>query len=202
VSLKPPPIRTCTGCGKRREKTSMVRVIRSPSGTLVPDLKGSLPSRGVYVCPEGSCIRKAMKGRLSASLKVQGQVQESAEDLQRDIAAAYLRRALSLLGQARKSGRVSSGTNLVEGELRRGAESTWLGLVAEDASPDIGDKIKKALSKASVPFRESFSRDDLGNAVGKSPRSVVLVRDEGIARAIRMSLDHGKNVMSQGGSNR
>jgi len=202
VSLRPPPVRTCTGCGKRREKTSMVRVIHSPSGTLVPDLKGSLPSRGAYVCPEGSCIRKAMKGRLAASLKVRGQIQSSAEDLQRDIGEAYMKRALYLMGQARKSGRVSSGTSLVEGELRRGGESTWLGIVAEDASPDIGDKIKKALLKASVPFRESFSRDDLGNAVGKSPRSVVLVRDEGIARAIRMSLDHGKNAMSQGGSNR
>ena len=180
----------------------MVRVIHSPAGTLVPDLKGSLPSRGAYICPEGSCIRKAMRGRLAASLKLQGQIQSSAEDLQRDIAGAYVKRALALLGQARKSGRVSSGTNLVEGELRRGAESTWLGVIAEDSSPDIRGKIRKALLKASVPFRESFSRDDLGNAVGKGPRSVVLVMDEGIARAIRMSLDHGKNVMSQGGSNR
>lgn len=177
-----------------------MRVVRSPSGVLVPDLKGSMPSRGAYVCPEGGCIRKAMNGRLAASLKISGNVAGSAEDLQKDIATAYLLRALSLLGQARKSGRVSSGTSLVEGELRRGADERWLALVAEDASSDIGEKIRKALTRASVPFRESFTRDDLGSAVGKGPRSVVLVRDEGIAGAIRVSLDHRKNVMSQGGS--
>ena len=87
-------------------------------------------------------------------------------------------------------------------ELRRGAEKTWLGLVAEDASGEIGQKIKKALTRAAVPFREYLNREDLGSAVGKGPRSVVLVRDEGIARAIMVSLDRGKNVMSQGGSDR
>jgi len=180
----------------------LVRIVCSPSGMLVPDLKGTFPSRGAYVCPEGSCILKAMKGRLAAALKADRKFLDAAGDLQRDIAAAYRQRALSLLGQARKSGRASSGTSLVEGELRRGAEMTWLGLVAQDVSPDIGEKIRKALTRASVPFRESFTRDDLGKALGKSPRSVVLVKDEGIARAIGESLEREKNVMSQGGSNR
>jgi len=202
VALRTPPVRTCTGCGKRRDKTGLVRIVCSPSGMLVPDLKGTFPSRGAYVCPEGSCILKAMKGRLAAALKADRKFLDAAGDLQRDIAAAYRQRALSLLGQARKSGRASSGTSLVEGELRRGAEMTWLGLVAQDVSPDIGEKIRKALTRASVPFRESFTRDDLGKALGKSPRSVVLVKDEGIARAIGESLEREKNVMSQGGSNR
>jgi len=200
MSLKPRPVRTCTGCGSRKEKTQMVRVVSDPSGRLIPDLKGSMPSRGAYVCPDSGCVKKAMAGRLAASLKVRGQSGRTAEELQKDIAAAYRKRALSMLGQARKSGRVTSGTSLVEGVLRRGAHKSWLGLLAVDASPNIGDRIRKALICASVSFRVFFRKEELGDAVGKSPRSAVLVRDEGMARVIKESLDHWENVVNNGGS--
>ena len=200
MSPKPPPVRTCTGCGKRKEKTQMVRVVSGPSGQLIPDLKGSMPARGAYVCPDSACVRKAMEGRIAQSLKAGGKDPGSSGDLQRDIAAAYRKRALSLLGQARKSGRITSGTSLVEGELRRGADTTWLGILAVDASPGIGDRIRKALTGANVSFRVFFRKEELGDAIGKSPRSVVLVKDKGMARVIRESLDHWGNVLSNGGS--
>ncbi len=178
----------------------MVRVVADPSGRLIPDLKGSMPSRGAYVCPDSGCIKKAMGGRLAKSLKVRGQGEQSADELGKDIAAAYRKRVLSMLGQARKSGRVTSGTSLVEGELRRCANGKWLGLLAVDASPNIGDSIRKALTGACVPFRVSFRKEELGDAIGKSPRSAVLVRDEGMAKVIRESLDHLENVVGNGGS--
>jgi predicted RNA-binding protein YlxR (DUF448 family) len=178
----------------------MVRVVADPSGRLIPDLKGTMPSRGAYVCPDPACIRKAMSGRIYASLKVTRRGSEAGGRLQEDIARAYRKRALSLLGQARKSGRVTSGTSLVEGELRRGSDGTWLGLLAVDASPDTGERIRKAFTKAAVPFREFFRKEELGDTIGKSPRSAVLVRDGGMAKVIGESLDRWKSVVSDGGS--
>ena len=168
---KPQPLRTCTGCGEKKVKSELVRVVVDPSGRPVPDLKGGLPSRGAYVCPEGSCIKRAAAGRLAFSLGAGKGRGWSASDIRSSIAAAYRRRVLSLLGQARKSGRVISGTSMVEGELRRRNDETWLGLVAEDASAGITERIEKALEAASVPYRIFSDRMELGRAVGKSPRS-------------------------------
>jgi predicted RNA-binding protein YlxR (DUF448 family) len=199
MSPKSRPFRTCTGCGEKKEKSRMVRIVADPSGRLVPDLKGSMPSRGAYVCPDADCVEKAVGGRLAASLKIRKNEGRNAGDLKRAIAAAYHQRVLSMLGQARKSGRVTSGTSLVEGELRRGGQRTWIGIIASDASSSIAEKIEKALKTVSVPYRIFLYKEQLGDAVCKSPRSVVLVRDEGMARVIQESVDRCQSLLSNGG---
>lgn len=196
---KSPPMRTCTGCGQKKEKAQMVRVVVDPSGRLIADLKGSMPSRGAYVCPDSRCILKASTDRLARSLKVGNDTVKTVAGLHDTISAAYRRRVFSLLGQARKSGRMTCGTNLVEGELRRGGDEAWLGLLAEDASPDIVEKIERAFKAASVPYRTFAGKEELGNAVGESPRSVVLVKDGGMAGAIQESVDRCRNVLGNGG---
>ncbi|UCG38372.1 MAG: DUF448 domain-containing protein [bacterium] len=200
MAPKARPVRTCTGCGQRKEKVQMVRIVADPSGELVPDLKGRLPSRGAYVCPDADCIRKAAAGRLPASLRTGGLPPAEVRGLAGSIAALYSLRVRSMLGQARKSGRLVTGTSLVEGELRRGAGEGWLGLVATDASPEISGRIVRVLRGASVPFRVFMSKSDIGEAVGKSPRSVALVKDAGIAASIEESVDRYRRVLNKGGS--
>jgi predicted RNA-binding protein YlxR (DUF448 family)/ribosomal protein L7Ae-like RNA K-turn-binding protein len=199
VSPRSGPVRICTGCGERKEKAEMVRIVADPSGRLVPDLKGNLPSRGAYVCPDARCIGKASAGRLNASLKVPKGSGAGSEGLPEAVADGYRRRIISLLGQAKKSGRFISGTNLVEGTLRRGPQTRWLAILARDVSEDISEKMLRSLESASVPFRVFLDKDELGDALGKSPRSVVLVKDAGIARAIEESLDRYIRVLDKGG---
>lgn len=193
------PVRICTGCGEKMEKSEMVRIVADPSGSLIPDLKGSLPSRGAYVCPDGRCINKATAGRLNASLGIKRSSKESSKGLQSAIADSYRRRIISLLGQAKKSGQFISGTNLVEGELRRGSQPHWFAVLARDTSEDISEKILKNLESASVPYGVILSKDELGDALGKSPRSIVLVKDAGIAGAIEESTDRYFRVLNKGG---
>ena len=195
------PVRTCTGCGERKEKGEMVRIVADPTGQVVPDLKGKLPSRGAYVCPDPGCIDRAARGRLAASLKVPAGSCRP-EDISSSIAQGYHRRVLSLLGQAKKSGRFVSGATLVEGELRRRPDKGWLGLVAADASGDISEKVQARLKAASVPYRVTMNKAQLGDALGKSPRSVVLIKDAGISAAIDESLDRSSRVLNKGGSDK
>ena len=196
-----PPVRTCTGCGQQKDKAQMVRIVTDPNGQVVADIKGKLPSRGAYVCPDGSCIERAARGRLWASLKAStGKC--SPEELGAAIAEGYSRKVLSLLGQAKKSGHFISGTTLVEGELRRRPKSGWLGLVAADASSDISEKVQTRFKAASVPYRITMSKAQFGDVLGKSPRSVVLIKDTGISAAIDESLDRYTRVLNQGGSDK
>jgi ribosomal protein L7Ae-like RNA K-turn-binding protein len=177
----------------------MVRIVADPSGSLVPDLKGNLPGRGAYVCPDASCISRASAGRLAHTLSVSGGPNAGAGGLQASIASRYRQRVVGLLMQAKKSGRYIAGTNLVEGEVRRGPNDNWLAILAENTSEDIALKITKCLKSARVSCRVFFTREELGDILGKSPRSVVLVKDPGIARAIEESLDRYFKVLDEGG---
>ena len=40
------PQRQCVGCRTMRDKRDLIRVVRSPEGTLSLDLKGKKPGRG------------------------------------------------------------------------------------------------------------------------------------------------------------
>jgi len=64
------PLRTCLSCRKVRDKKGLIRLAAQGS-VLTVDVKGILPGRGVYLCPEPSCVRNAYKKKeqFSRSLK-------------------------------------------------------------------------------------------------------------------------------------
>ncbi|MEA4882157.1 MAG: YlxR family protein [Clostridia bacterium] len=63
------PQRTCVGCGRVADKRDLVRVVRTPEGQVVIDPTGKKSGRGAYVCREGECVAKAVRGgRLSRAL--------------------------------------------------------------------------------------------------------------------------------------
>jgi ribosomal protein L7Ae-like RNA K-turn-binding protein len=177
----------------------MVRIVVSPSGSFVPDVKGNLPGRGAYVCPDVKCISRASAGRLAHSLKAAGDQKSASEGLLKAVALGYRQRVVGLLMQAKKSGKYVSGTNLVEADLRRGPQDNWFAVLAEDASEDIAERITKKLKLARVSFRVFLGKEELGDILGKSPRSVVLIKDSGLARAIEESLDRYFKVLDKGG---
>ena len=57
------PQRQCLGCREMKAKKELIRVVRSPEGTVSLDFKGKLPGRGAYVCPQAGCLSKARKSR-------------------------------------------------------------------------------------------------------------------------------------------
>ena len=61
--VKKIPQRQCLGCREMKNKKDLIRVVRSPEGTISLDFKGKLPGRGAYVCPDPMCLAKARKSR-------------------------------------------------------------------------------------------------------------------------------------------
>ena len=57
------PMRQCAVCREMKPKNQMVRVVRSPQGEISLDFRGKAPGRGVYVCPDPECLKKAQKTR-------------------------------------------------------------------------------------------------------------------------------------------
>ncbi|MEG0597828.1 MAG: YlxR family protein [Oscillospiraceae bacterium] len=57
------PQRQCVGCREMRNKTELIRVVKSPEGAVSMDFKNKLPGRGAYLCKNPDCLKKAVKTR-------------------------------------------------------------------------------------------------------------------------------------------
>lgn len=55
------PMRTCIGCGECKEKKSMVRIVRTPEGSIMADPGGRMNGRGAYLCRNADCLEKAFR---------------------------------------------------------------------------------------------------------------------------------------------
>lgn len=57
------PMRQCLGCREMKPKRELLRVVRSPEGTVSLDLRGKANGRGAYVCPNSECLKKAIRSK-------------------------------------------------------------------------------------------------------------------------------------------
>ena len=57
------PMRQCLGCREMKPKKELIRVVRSPEGTISLDFRGKANGRGAYLCPDPACLKKAVKAR-------------------------------------------------------------------------------------------------------------------------------------------
>lgn len=65
------PQRQCMGCRERKAKKELIRVVRSPEGTVSLDFHGKKNGRGAYICPQMECLKKAIRSKsLERSLEV------------------------------------------------------------------------------------------------------------------------------------
>ena len=57
------PMRQCIGCREMKPKKELIRVVRSPEGTISLDFRGKAPGRGAYLCPDAACLKRAVKAK-------------------------------------------------------------------------------------------------------------------------------------------
>jgi len=92
-----------------------------------------------------------------------------------------IERIYSLLGIARRAGKISSGESQVEAMLKK--RKGYLLILAEDA-PGTHKKYIQWAGDLKIPVLILGQKLELGKAIGLSQRSTVLVMDEGFAKAI------------------
>ena len=98
---------------------------------------------------------------------------------------------LSLLGLAKKAGKLKSGEFCVETELKKGR--AFLVIVAKDASDNTRKKYNDMCSFRHVPIYFYSTKDDLGHHIGAEHRSGVVILDEGFAKALIKELENSQS---------
>lgn len=69
--MKKIPIRTCIGCNEGKPKRELIRIVKTSEGEVLVDFTGKKNGRGAYVCPNISCLEKAIKTkRLSRTFEM------------------------------------------------------------------------------------------------------------------------------------
>lgn len=68
--IRKQPERRCLGCMQSFPKKELIRLVRTPEGTVELDFVGKRPGRGAYICKNAVCFKKARKaGRFQRNLE-------------------------------------------------------------------------------------------------------------------------------------
>lgn len=89
----------------------------------------------------------------------------------------------TMLGFAQKAGKLASGENTVEAKIKD--KGACLVIVAEDAPEHTKGRMQRLAGHYQTDYIIFGEKNRLGQAIGKSPRNVVLVSDKNFAAQIK-----------------
>jgi len=76
------PQRTCVACRQTNAKRQLVRVVRTPDGSVTIDPSGKRSGRGAYLCAAAECWQAGLKrGVLSRALKIESIPEDNLDTL-------------------------------------------------------------------------------------------------------------------------
>ncbi|KLU64770.1 putative ribosomal protein YlxQ [Desulfosporosinus acididurans] len=93
-------------------------------------------------------------------------------------------RIQALMGLARRAGKIASGEAQVEALLKK--KKGYCLILAEDA-PGAYKKFDQWAKDLKLPVVVTGTKHELGHSIGLSPRSAVLILDQGFAKAISLA---------------
>jgi uncharacterized protein len=187
------PQRTCIGCRQVFGKDAVVRIVAGPTGAVI-DYREKLPGRAAYVCPRIDCIRKALsRENLSRALQVKTAAPD-ADAFVGQLAASITEKIRSLLTMAVKAGSLAAGASAVEDALQKGRVEMLL--FAGDVSEGTRGKL---LSGGILPSRQAtlFTRDEMGQMVGRELVGVVGILEKGFADAVGNEVERLKGLLNK-----
>lgn len=175
-STREAPERRCIATLQRMSPSAMVRFVLSPDGGVTPDVAARLPGRGAWVAATEEAIgRAARSGAFARAFKAQVKVPG---DLAGQVETLLARRAIDMLGLAKRSGALILGFEQVREAVRLARPACLI--AASDASEDQRDKVlalvrglygpdpaRQGESHVLPPVVACFPADELGMALGR-----------------------------------
>jgi predicted RNA-binding protein YlxR (DUF448 family) len=137
------PVRTCILAREECPREGLVRLVLSPEGEVLPDVRAKAPGRGAWIGVtrrELEASGKRLHGALARAFKTKAV--RVPDDLGQRIAAQLQRSALDRLGLEFKAGHVAIGGDRIENAARTG--KLHLLLHASDAGADGAGRLAQA----------------------------------------------------------
>lgn len=161
--------RSCAACREKAERDGddLVRLVRSPDGHVVVDLRGKLPGRGAWVHARATCVAKVEQrpGALRLGTPI------SATGLVGEMRSRIVNAALDGISMAQAAGAVVSGAQQLQAALSKGMLHSVL--LADDASDRTVADLMDVAGEQVRMVRFPISTVDLGARIGRGPRAAV-----------------------------
>jgi uncharacterized protein len=158
----------------------MLRFVIGPDDTLVPDIAGKLPGRGLWVSAERAAVDRAAKGGFAKAARRAVKVPLGLGDR---LEALLVRRVMDMLGIARRSGVLVAGFDQVAEALAAGRVA--LLVQAADASPLGRGKLSaRARARGDVTEIDCLTVAELSLALGRENVVHAAVAPSGLARRL------------------
>jgi uncharacterized protein len=170
------PERRCIATMQSLPQARLIRFVLAPDGSVTPDLAARLPGRGAWVTASRDALALALKrGAFARAFKAPA---KAGPDLADTVEKLLVRRAIDMLGMAKRSGELILGFEQVR-EAIRAARPACL-IAASEASEDQRNKVlglarglytpepgKHAANRGLPPVADCFNGDELGMALGR-----------------------------------
>ncbi len=168
-------MRRCVVSRRSLPKEEMIRFVASPDGTLVPDIDGKLPGRGLWLSAERDMLDTACATNAFAKAARTGV--EAPDGLSDRVEALLARRCCELLGLAKRAGQTVAGFEKVKAWLAEGK-----GAVLVEASDGAeGGRAKLGAGARNLPVVEALTGAELGSALGRERAVHVALAPGGLA---------------------
>ena len=147
--------------GEVHAKPELIRFVLGPDDRIHPDVAERLPGRGLWTLARRDIVQRAVKKRLfGRAARVAVGVDE---DLDRRVEELLARRAIDLIGLARRAGLAICGFTKVEAALDAGKAAVLI--AATDGSADGRSKLRARAP--GLPLAEVLTSVELGVAFGR-----------------------------------
>ena len=172
------PLRRCFVSHEVLPKDRLIRFVVGPDGTVVPDLAGRLPGRGLWLQASRDIVARAVSRRLFA--KAARASVTAPDDLADRIERLLVGRCLDWIGLARRAGQAVSGFEKVRGWLSEGRVA--LIIEASDAARHGVAKLERQI--AGLPVARCLTAAELGEAFGRDRAVHVALQTGRLAKAL------------------
>lgn len=163
--------RTCIGCKTQRETHDLLRFVCTPQGEVILDASGHAPGRGIYVCCDVVCLRKALNpAKLALALKRPVRVPDF-DTVCQEVRKLLYKRLKTCLSLGQKAGAVVSGYVPLRQALAQ-ARVLYM-ILAEDIASGRAEEYRSWCTQHGVPYVTLFTKEELGHIIGKPSRSAV-----------------------------
>lgn len=187
IELKDTNTRMCFACRSKHPKEDLLRFVRRPDGEVCFDEKKAISSRGVWACPNKTCLKKLF---LKTKLFKEPILPVATAPMIEFVASRLSKGALSKLGLSLKMGQLEVGRDAVLRMIKSKQLSVDAILLAQDLSFRSREDIEKEARKYEVKCIQSpFSMANLGSSLGREKTGVVGLLKSRITSEICQNID-------------
>jgi ribosomal protein L7Ae-like RNA K-turn-binding protein len=155
----------------KRHPQDLIRLVCDKYGVVRLDRSGNAPGRGAYICFDASCLRKALTlSRLTSAFRCPVVVPEF-DTFCQALSMWLYERLKSYFQLAQKAGILISGSTSLRGALAH--TNVACVVLAKDIAISRAEEYRAWCRRHKIPCITLFSKEELGQLIGKSQRSAV-----------------------------